>query len=409
MIIKNNLFKFSSLCIAGAISILVNQATLNTNANQYNVADSQSGMGIASGYTYDNENGDKSLDSTNLITGDTISNSTGASVDTDEKDKDSVKDNDVPADDVPEATPEPTKDPNEVPGIDYKKYIDYSKYKNLGIVNVTTYLNVREGAGTSTKIIAKMPPHAGCTILETVKDSEGNVWCKIKSGDVTGYVLQEYLITGDEATALIPSAGRLVIKVDTDVLNVRTKPSTNADILYQIAKGETLDVASATADWIEVNVDIGSSTGYVAREYVKITFELKTAIDVDEMLVGVSTERTQIVAYAKQFLGNPYVYGGTNLYKGIDCSAYVRAIYKQFGYSLHRTSREQAASDGVKITEAQLQPGDLVFYATKGTVTHVAMYIGNGKIIHASNPRDGIKISNMKYATPYRYKKILSN
>ena len=112
-----------------------------------------------------------------------------------------------------------------------------------------------------------------------------------------------------------------------------------------------------------------------------------------------SAVRTAIVAYAKQFLGNPYVYGGTSLTNGADCSGFTMRIFEHFGVSTGRTSRDQA-SNGKQISLSEIQPGDLLFYASGKTINHVALYIGNGKIIHASTSKTGIIISNAYYRTP---------
>ena len=112
-----------------------------------------------------------------------------------------------------------------------------------------------------------------------------------------------------------------------------------------------------------------------------------------------SAVRTAIVAYAKQFLGNPYVYGGTSLTNGADCSGFTMRIFEHFGVSTGRTSRDQA-SNGKQISLSEIQPGDLLFYASGKTINHVALYMGDGKIIHASTSKTGIIISNAYYRTP---------
>lgn len=116
--------------------------------------------------------------------------------------------------------------------------------------------------------------------------------------------------------------------------------------------------------------------------------------------------REDIVAYALKFVGNRYVYGGTSLTNGTDCSGFTMSVYKKFNYSLSRTSRDQAYN-GKSIKRSELKKGDLVFYSNGYRINHVAMYIGNGKIVHASNPSSGIKVSNMNYRTPCRYVSIL--
>lgn len=108
-------------------------------------------------------------------------------------------------------------------------------------------------------------------------------------------------------------------------------------------------------------------------------------------------------------MGNPYVWGGTSLTKGADCSGFVLAVYKHFGITVSHSSRAQA-KEGTKISASDLQPGDLIFYAnSSGTINHVAMYIGGGKVIHASSPKTGIKISNYKYRTPVKYVSIIKD
>lgn len=113
----------------------------------------------------------------------------------------------------------------------------------------------------------------------------------------------------------------------------------------------------------------------------------------------VSATRTAIVAYAKQFLGNPYVYGGTSLINGADCSGFTQSVFAHFGITTGRSSRDQAAQ-GKEISMSAIQPGDLLFYASGSYINHVAIYIGDGKIIHSSNPTTGITITKYNYRTP---------
>jgi len=114
-----------------------------------------------------------------------------------------------------------------------------------------------------------------------------------------------------------------------------------------------------------------------------------------------SATRTAVVAYAKQFLGNRYVYGGTSLTNGTDCSGFTMSVYSHFGIGIGRSSRNQA-NNGRTISVDSVQPGDLIFYASGGTINHVAMYIGDGQVVHASTAKTGIVISNMYYRTPYK-------
>ena len=159
--------------------------------------------------------------------------------------------------------------------------------------------------------------------------------------------------------------------------------------------------------WVKIVID--EDEGYVNTDYVKISQELDKAMTMSELRYGsgVSDVRVSLVNYAMQFIGNPYVWGGTSLTKGADCSGYVQSIFKKYGYSLPRTSREQAKV-GTKVSSiADAKPGDLVFYGKGGTVNHVGIYIGDGRIVNASNRRTGIKISNATYRTPYAVRRIL--
>ena len=157
--------------------------------------------------------------------------------------------------------------------------------------------------------------------------------------------------------------------------------------------------------------DVFPTDTWVVQAYKKLYGEenLKTAVTMSEMLygMGVSDVRVELCEYAKQFLGNPYVWGGTSLTKGADCSGFVLSVYKKFGVTLPHYSGSQANS-GTKISFSEIQPGDLIFYAnSSGTINHVAIYIGNNQVIHASSPETGIKISKYNYRTPVKYVRIL--
>lgn len=390
MILNNKMFKFSSLCLIGTIAIAMNQV-LSANAD----------LGVSTSSSKQGAKTSNTVEDNNTIISDSKSTSYKATI------KDGTVE--VKEEETPTAeTPEPQMLEGPVKGINYNDYIKYENYKDLGISNVAQYLNVRQTASLEGKIVGKMPPYAGCTIQGTEKDATGAEWYKITSGKLSGYVSKQYLTVGEEAQKMIPSVGRLVVKVECDVLNVRTKASTDSEVLYQVAQGEELDIISVSDQWVEVSVDVGQDNAFVAREFVQISFELHKAIEIEEILYGLSSERAAILTYAKKFLGNRYVYGGTSLTNGTDCSGYTMRIYEKFGFKLPRTSREQAKV-GTIIKEAQLKPGDLVFYARGGSVYHVAMYAGNGKIVHAANSRKGIILSNMKYTTPYRYVRILND
>ena len=125
----------------------------------------------------------------------------------------------------------------------------------------------------------------------------------------------------------------------------------------------------------------------------------------------ISVASEQIAEYALRFVGNPYKYGGTSLTNGADCSGFVQSVYAHFGYSISRTSKEQARNAGymdVALKESDLQPGDLIFYAnSQGVVYHVALYIGNGKVVHAANSKSGIIVSEYTYMKPYKARRVV--
>lgn len=278
-------------------------------------------------------------------------------------------------------------------------------YTNIGIADVESgNLNVREIPSTDGKLVGKMPKNSACEVLE-----EADGWALIESGEVRGYVSLDYLLTGPDAKLKANEIVRTVAVVNTDGLNVRDQPSLDSAVLTQVPQGEELEYVDTLDGWIQVSID--GENAYVSAEFVTVEEKLDTAITMTELLygVGVSDVRVELVEYAKQFLGNPYVWGGTSLTNGADCSGFVLSVYKKFGITLSHSSRAQA-NEGTKISASELQPGDLVFYAnSSGTINHVALYIGGGQVIHASSPSTGIKISKYNYRTPVKYVSILQD
>lgn len=275
-------------------------------------------------------------------------------------------------------------------------------YTNIGIANVESgNLNVRAVPSTDGKLVGKMRKDAACEILD-MQDG----WAHIKSGEVEGYVSLDFLLTGPDARMKAHQLVTTVAVANTDNLNVREQANTESAVITQILKGEELEYIETLGDWVKVSVD--GEEAYVSAEFVSVEEKLDTAITMTELLYGegVSDIRVDVVEYAKQFIGNPYVWGGTSLTKGADCSGFVQSVFKNFGVKLSRTSRTQA-NDGTKISLSELKPGDLVFYAKGGTINHVAIYIGNGQVVHASSPKSGIKISKYNYRTPVKAVRVL--
>lgn len=280
-------------------------------------------------------------------------------------------------------------------------------YVNLGIAEVDGNLNVRSGASTDNSIVGKMTNHAACEILE-----EDGEWMHIKSGNVDGWVKSEYIITGEAAFAIARQEVRTVATSTTGGLRVRMEPNTECTILDVMAEGEELTVIENLGDWVKVEFDDEENPeGYVFAEYVEISQKLKTGMTLKELRYGngVSQTRVDLVDFALQYVGGRYVWGGTSLTKGVDCSGFTMKVYQQFGISLPHSSAAQAGY-GTKIKASEALPGDLFFYSRGGSgIGHVAIYIGNGQIVHAASSRDGIKISSAYYRTPLAVRRILQD
>lgn len=268
-------------------------------------------------------------------------------------------------------------------------------YTNLAMSNISEgNLNIREEATTDSSVVGIMTKHNACEILED--DGE---WLKIKSGKVTGYVNASYIATGDEAEAMAQEEMSTVATVKTETLRVRSDKSTDSSIVSLVGDSEKLTVNSVDGQWVEVTVD--DETGYVASDFVELSKSLPTAKTITEVKYGdgVSDVRVGLVQYALSFVGNRYVWGGTSLTNGVDCSGFTMQILGKYGVSLPHSSSAQPGC-GTIINSSDAQPGDLFFYGSGSSISHVAIYIGDGQIVHASNSRDGIKVSNAYYRTP---------
>lgn len=268
-------------------------------------------------------------------------------------------------------------------------------YTNLGMSVISSgNLNIRQEASTDSEVVGILTNHNACELLEDAGD-----WYKVTSGKVTGYVSKQYLVTGDEAESIAEQEIKTVATVNTETLNVRAEKSTEAAVLSQVGNSEAFTVNSVADGWVEISVD--DSVGYISQDYVTLAQALPTAKTIEQVKYGdgVSDVRASVVSYALQFVGNRYVWGGTSLENGIDCSGFTMRILGKYGISLPHSSRAQP-SYGTKISASEAKPGDLFFYGSGRSISHVAIYIGNGQIVHASNKRDGIKVSNAYYRNP---------
>ena len=263
-------------------------------------------------------------------------------------------------------------------------------YKNLGIAQVQGSLNVRKKASTDSKVVGKMTDKDACEIVSVKGD-----WAKITSGKVEGYVKTEYLLTGDAAKNVAKKEIAKVVTVNTTTLRVREKASEDSAILSLVGEGEDLVVEDTKDGWYKVEVD--DQKGYISGDYVEVTEKLPTASTVKELEYGegYTDSRVSLVQFALQFVGNRYVWGGTSLTNGIDCSGFTMQVYARYGVGL---PHQPAYGNRIRASEAK--PGDLFFYGSGSSISHVGIYIGNGQIVHASNARTGIKISSAYYRTP---------
>ena len=298
------------------------------------------------------------------------------------------------------------------------KAMAINQYDNLVISKVNNYLNVRAEPKSDGKIIGKMTSKAAGEILESLDG-----WYKIKSGPITGYITADpqYTATGQEAKDIAMQTATLRAVINTDVLNVRTEPNTDAKIWTQIVKDERYPVLAQLDGWVQIELDsVDEEDGsegdkaYISTRdnNVEVRYALNEAIKfspAEEAANAAASRRSKVVNYAFQFVGNPYVWGGTSLTKGADCSGFTMQVMKQFGVSLPHYSGAQAKM-GKPVKSSEMRPGDLIFYANSGgTVNHVAMYIGNGQIVHAASKKSGIKISTWNYRTPVAIRNVLGD
>ena len=309
------------------------------------------------------------------------------------------------------------------------------QFKSLVIAQVNNYVNVRSLPSEEGEIVGKLYDESVGHFIE-----EENGWYKITSGNCTGYVKAEYCVTGEDAVELAKEVGVRIATVTTTTLKVREEPSLEASVLGLVPIEDELVVTEELDGWVKVDIEEGF--GYVSTDYVTLSTEFVEAESKEEEEARLEKERkareeanaaaaraqaeraavqsnvskkpstavtsisgsgagVDVVNYALQFVGNPYVYGGSSLTNGTDCSGFVMSVYAHFGVSLPHSS---AADRNVGYDVGGLSnaiPGDIVCYSG-----HVGIYIGNGQIVHASSSTTGIIVSNASYRQPLCVRRI---
>lgn len=309
-------------------------------------------------------------------------------------------------------------------------------FKSLVIAKVNDYVNVRSIPSEEGEILGKLYDKS---VGEFVSEEDG--WYEITSGSVTGYVKAEYCVTGDDAVELAKEVGTRIATVTTTTLKVREEPSLEATVLGLVPIEDQLIVTEELDDWVKVNIEEGD--GYVSLDYVSLSTEFVKAeskAEEEARLAKEEAERkaakeaarkasekrssapaesqSQVAApvitsgegselgksvadFACQFVGNPYVYGGSSLTNGTDCSGFVMSVYANFGVSLpHSSAADRSVGAAVGGIE-NAQPGDIMCYSG-----HVGIYVGNGQIVHASTARTGIIISSATYRSILSIRRI---
>jgi len=314
---------------------------------------------------------------------------------------------------------------------------DAQDFSGLVIARVTNYVNVRSIPSEEGEIVGKLYDKS---VGEFIEEKDG--WYKIVSGNCTGYVKGEYCVVGEEAEALAKEVGTTYAIVNTTTLKVRKEASTESAVLGLVPIEEELVVVEELDGWVKIAIEEGD--GYVSRDYVNLRTDFvhaesreeeearlaeearareearaaaaateasraqqqaevqvqkseanQAAIDSARNIAAASVGSEMgksVIDYATQFVGNPYVWGGSSLTNGTDCSGFVMSVYSNFGVSLPHSS-SALRSKGYDVGGLEnAQPGDIVCYSG-----HVGLYVGNGQIVHASTSKTGIIVSSATY------------
>lgn len=281
----------------------------------------------------------------------------------------------------------------------------WNHYNNMFVASkVESHLNVRDQPSKDGTIVGKLTKYSGGELLEDL----GNGWWHISSGEIEGYIWAEYCVTGEEAKQVALEHCIQMVEVTTEKLNVRSGPGLEYDVWTTLNASEKQVVKSREGEWLKIAFD--STFGYINDDFVRTGYYLVEAVPWSS-ISDCSPERQKLLTYGEQFIGTRYVYGGTSLTDGIDCSSFVQQCFANaLGIKVDRTSRQQA-NNGTVITLAEAKPGDLLFYAdATGTIDHVVFYLGDGKILHAAQSLGQVTISKYNYSTePVRVVNIIGD
>jgi cell wall-associated NlpC family hydrolase len=297
-----------------------------------------------------------------------------------------------------------------------------SEYANIAIAQVNDYVNIRNTASEDGEVVGKLYDKSAATVHSTE-----NGWYNITSGNCTGYVKCEYVVVGDEELA--KSVSTRLAKVTTQTLYVREEASTDSSVIGMVPEDDDLvvtDESMASSGWIQVSYQ--NETGYVSTEFVTLSTQFVTAESKEEEAARLAAEEAErkaaaaaaarkrgsssssgggssanyvaptggdggsVVSYASQFVGNPYVYGGSSLTNGTDCSGFVMSVYSAYGVGLPHSSSAMR-SVGYGVSTGEMQAGDIVCYSG-----HVGIYTGNGTIVNALNESNGITYTDVNYS-----------
>ena len=296
------------------------------------------------------------------------------------------------------------------------------EYSNMAFSNVGDYAYIRSAPDENSDWVGKLYSDSAAEVLEYQGE-----WTKIKSGDVEGYIPTADLYTGEEAKARAEEYEKSKMTVEAYSLNVRDGQGTEANILTQVMQDEEYKVTGDPVDgWYPV--EVRDLSGWVNGKYITVEtgYSYGESREEEEARIGEEERRAQeqqaieegqasqaaavqgqaatgqaVIDYACQFIGNPYVWGGTSLTEGADCSGFVQSVYAHFGISLPRTTWDME-SVGYAVSYEEALPGDLILYDG-----HVGLYMGDGNIVNAMNEADGIGICSATYTNIITVRRVL--